>query len=490
MTASSVVFVGVIALLLFVAAYASRRVHGKESLLVGNGVSPTSNGLAITGEFASVATFLGLVGGVSLYGFGGMISVLGVPLGFLVLLILIAGPLRARGRFTVSDVLDFDIGSARLRKLVGITGLVISSIYMVGQFVGGAGLVGALFGLDFRIAVALVGGITLVMVVMGGMASATAVQVVKTCLLMAASVSILLLALAHTSWNPFELLNEARNEYGDEIGGTQSASAVQNFDRFSATIATVFGIAGMPHLMVRLLTVRSARDARSSALLAVWLMSAYLVVMTLVGFAASILVGRGAISESNAGGNTATVLLAETLGGEVFGAVIAGLVFAIIAAVLAGLLVSMMGNISHDLFNRHDDEDGTGSADSMRVARIGAVVVTLAASLLAVGARDVNLIFVGTFAFGVAASTIFPVLVFRLYFPDTTAAGAVAGVVVGLGSSVLLLVSGPIVLGDAAIFPYSQPAVITIPLAFTTIWLVSRASAAAVVRDPWSSPRR
>ncbi|MCF6389707.1 cation acetate symporter [Mycobacterium sp. MBM] len=477
MSASTVVFIGIIVLLLGVAGYASRRVHGKESLLVGNGVSSTSNGLAITGEFASVATFLGLVGGVSLYGFGGMISVLGVPLGFLVLLILIAGPLRAGGRFTVSDVLTFESGSARLRKLVGLTGLVISSIYMIGQFVGGAGLIGALFGLDFRVAVALVGGLTLVMVVMGGMASATAVQVLKTCLLMAASVTILLLALAHTSWNPFDVLGEARTEYGDEIGGTQSASAVQNFDRFSATVATVFGIAGMPHLMVRLLTVRSAREARRSALLAVWLMSAYLLVMTLVGFAASILVGRSAISESNAGGNTATILLAETLGGEVFGAVIAGLVFAIIAAVLAGLLVSMMGNISHDLFNRRDDGEGAGSADSMRVARIGAVVVTVVASLLAVGAQDVNLIFVGTFAFGVAASTIFPVLVFRLYYSRTTASGAVAGVVVGLGSSVLLLLCGPIVLGEAALFPYSQPAVITIPIAFLTVWLVSRAGA-------------
>lgn len=472
MNTGTVVFVSVIIMLLVVAGLASRRAHGRDSMLVGNGVSSTSNGLAITGEFASVATFLGLVGGVALFGFGGMISVLGVPLGFLMLLILIAGPLRDRGRYTVSDVLDFGDGSTRLRVLIGVTALIISSVYMIGQFVGGAGLIGTLFGLDFRASVALVGGLTLVMVLMGGMTSATAVQVLKTCLLLAASVTLLILALSQTSWNPFDLLDTARQEYGDGVGGTQNASAVQGFDRFSATVATVFGIAGMPHLIVRLLTVRTARDARHSALLAVWLMSAYLVVMTLVGFAASTVIGRAQIEESNGAGNTATVLLAEAIGGEVFGAVIAGLVFAIIAAVLAGLLVSMMGSISHDLYARGVADQGN-SQKSVRVARVGAVVVTVIASLLAIGAQDVNLVFVGTFAFGVAASTIFPALVLRLYWPRTTAAGASAGVVVGLASSIALLICGPIVLGSNAIVPFTQPAVITIPLAFATVCAVS-----------------
>lgn len=466
MSTRTTVFIAVIALLLVVGGVASRRANSKEALLVGGGVSTTANGLAITGEFASVATFLGLVGGVSLTGFSGLVGVLGVPLGFLVLLVVVAGPLRRTGRFTIGDMVARGMPSPTLRVVLGVIGLVISAVYMIGQFVGGASLIGALFGFGYPVAILVIGGLTLVLVLMGGMTSATAVQVMKTVLLMAASVTILLLALESTGWNPLEGIATARDQYGPTATTPQHTDHRAALNGFSATVATVFGIAGMPHLMVRLLTVRTAAAARRSSLLAIWIMSCYLVIMTLVGYAASVLVGRDTIAGSNAGGTTATILVAESLAGPVFEAVVAGLVFAIIAAVLAGLLVSMMGTISHDLYPSVVRTPSTDPRRQVNVARGGAVAVTVIASALALGAEHVNLIFVGTFAFGVAASTIFPVIVLSLYWRRFTLRGALAGLVMGLASSILLLVLSPIVMGGGAVFPYSQPAVFTIPAAF------------------------
>lgn len=476
MTTRLVVFVASIVVLLGIAVVASRGSRGKEGMLVGSGVSSFGNGLAITGEFASVATFLGLVGGVALSGFSGFLPVLGVPLGFLMLLVVVAGPLRTLGRFTLGDMLATKMPSRGLRGAIGLTSLVISLVYMIGQFVGAAGLVSVLFGFDYWVALLTIGGSTLVLVLLGGMSSATAVQMTKTILLLAASIAILLLVLAWTRLSPLGLMGEARDRFGPTATAPQHTLSTMGFDTFSATVATIFGISAMPHLLVRLLTVRTADAARRSSLVAIWLMSAYLLMMGLVGYGASLVVGREAVAAASPGGTAATVQLAGVLGGEVFAAVVAGLVFAIIAAVLAGLLVAMMGTISHDLYG---EVLGRGAANPQRqvvVARVGAVVLSLVAALLALGARSINLIFVGSFAFGVAASTIFPVVLLSLYWRRFNLAGALWAVGAGLVFSVLLLVFGPVVSGASAIFPFTQPAVFTIPISFAAAWLATIAS--------------
>jgi len=467
MSTKTTVFIVVIAVLLAVAGLAARNSGSKEGMLVAGGKVPSvANGLAITGEFAAVATFLGLVGGVSLVGFSGFVIVLGVPLGFLVLLAVVAEPLRRTGHFTVADMFAEHMPSRGLRILLGLTGLVISALFMLGQFVGGASLLGVFFGLSYGWSVLIIGMLTLALVLVGGMRSATAVQVVKTVLLLAASVALLLLTLRTTSWNPFELSHRAAEQFGPSAIAPKHGATTRSMDDFSAVLATALGIAGMPHITVRFLTVRSGSAARQSALIALWSMSVYLIIMGFVGYGAAELVGRAQIAKQNAGGTTATIQLSQALGGEVFGAIVAGLVFAIIAAVLAGLLVSMMGIISHDLYLNVRAKNRSSNRAQVIVARVGAVVVTVLVSLLSFGARDINLIFIGTFAFGVAGSTIFPVIVFSLYWRKFALIGALATLGVGLASSLVLLVLGPNVLGTAAIFPYSQPAFITIPLAF------------------------
>jgi len=487
MSTKTAVFIIVIMVLLAVAALASRHSGSKEGMLVASGKVPSvANGLAITGEFAAVATFLGLVGGVSLVGFSGFIIVLGVPLGFLVLLAVVAEPLRRTGHFTVADMFAEHMPSRRLRILLALTGLVISALFMLGQFVGGASLLGVFFGLSYGWSVFIIGMLTLVLVLVGGMRSATAVQVFKTVLLLAASVALLLLALHTTSWNPFDLSRRAADEFGPSALAPKHGGATRSIDDFSAVLATALGIAGMPHITVRLLTVRSGSAARRSALIALWSMSAYLIIMGFVGYAAAEVVGRAKIAAQNAGGTTATIQLANALGGEVFAAILAGLVFAIIAAVLAGLLVSMMGIIAHDLYLNVGAKNRNSGRGQLVVARVGAVVVTVLVSLLSFGARDVNLIFIGTFAFGVAGSTIFPVIVFSLYWRKFGLIGALATLGVGLASSVVLLLIGPNVLGTAAVFPYSQPAFITVPLAFLVGAIVTAARPAAHEEMPAS----
>lgn len=480
----TVVFVAVIVVLLAVAALASRRAGTKEGMLVGPGVSPTVNGLAITGEFASVATFLGLVGGVSLAGFSGFIPILGVPLGFLVLLVVVAGPLRAMGRYTVGDMLARRLPSAPLRVALGVTGLVISAVYMIGQFVGAASLIAGFFGFDYVLAVVIIGALTMVLVMLGGMTSATAVQFMKTVLLLAASAAILLLALSRLSWNPLDLLQESSDQYGPLATAPQHAESVPSINTFSATLATVFGIAGMPHLMIRFLTVRTEEAARRSALVAIWVMSCYLLTMGVVGYAAGLIVGRADIAAASPGGTTATIDLAQSLGGAVFAAIVAGLVFAIIAAVLAGLLVSMMGIIAHDLYAEVMSSRNPNPSRQVTVARAGAAAVAVLASGVALIARDVNLIFVGSFAFGVAASTVFPVVLLSLYWRRFTLQAALTCLGTGLASSAILLILSPSVLGADAPFPYTQPAIVTIPLAFLAAWVgtvlsSTRASAAS-----------
>jgi cation/acetate symporter len=465
------VFLIVVAALLAIAGLAARNARSKGDMLIaGRQVSSLANGLAIAGEFAAVATFLGLVGSVSLGGFSGFIGVLGVPTGFLVLLVVIAEPLRRAGHYTVADIFAQHMPSVLLRMVVGVTGLVISALFLIGQFVGGASVIGTFFGFSYGASVLIIGGLTFVLVLAGGMRTATTVQVVKTVLLLAASLALLLLALRRTSWDPLDLPRTAALQLGHAAIAPQHGDQVAALDNLSAVIATALGIAGMPHIAARLLTVRSATAARRSGLIALWTMSGYLTLMGFVGYAAAQIVGRRAISAQSPGGSAATVQLAAMLGGDVFASIVAGLVFAIIAAVLAGLLVSMMAILSHDLFGQSARGRRASDRTQVVVARLGACVVTVLVCLLSFGARNINLIFVGTFTFGVAASTIFPVIVYSLYWRAFGLPGAMTALTVGLLSSVALLVLGPNVLGTNAPFAYSQPALFTIPLAFASGW--------------------
>ena len=468
MSARTAVFLVVVVVFLGMTALSAARNRTASAHYVASGRVPGwLNGLAMTGEYASAASFLGITGGIALSGYGGFYLAVGTPLGVLLLLLLVAEPMRRKGTFTLADMLATRFDSTALRALVAVLTIVLTVMYMLAQFVGAGALLSRLFGFGYVASVCLVGVLMVVIVMVGGMAAATHVQAFKTVILLGITAALVVLVLSRTGWSPLALMAAAVGRYGRSAVTSQSpVTLAGRLDTLSVPLALALGAAGLPHMMIRFLTVRSVRAARRSALLTCWIMAVYLVGIVVVGYGAAVLVGRDAIAAANPAGTLAALQIADLLGGGVFEAVAAGATLAIIVAVLCGLTVAASGAVAHDLYTNVLRGGAVSHRGQLVAARVGSLVVALVGLLLALEARTINLAFLGSLAFCVAASTTLPVILLTIYWPRFTATGAVAALLVGLVSSVVTIALGPNLMGGHAVFPLAQPLLVTAPLGF------------------------
>jgi cation/acetate symporter len=469
-----------IVLSLGVTVWASRRTRSTEHFYAaGRSVTALQNGLALAGDYMSAASFLGIAGLVATSGFDGLIYSIGFLVGWPIVTFLIAEPLRNLGRFTFADVVAFRLSQKPVRIAASIGALAVVTFYLIAQMVGAGNLIRLLFGLPFETAVVVVGLIMLAYVLFGGMIATTWVQIIKAVMLLGGATLLVGLVLLPFNFNPLTLFAEAANRYGDAVLAPGRLVS-DPIDAVSLGLALMLGTAGLPHILMRFYTVPNARTARSSVAYATAFIGFFYLLTFVLGFGAMVMIGRETIMRIDPGGNMAAPLLAEAVGGTPFLGFIAAVAFATILAVVAGLTLSGAATLSHDLWVNVVRGGHSDDREQFVVARISTVLLAAVSILLGVTFRGQNVAYMVGLAFAIAASANFPALVMSIFWRRLTTGGAVAGMLVGTGSSVLLIALSPTIQVDifgnpAAWFPLRNPGIVSIPLAFITAVAVSLA---------------
>ncbi|GAA5014060.1 cation acetate symporter [Kitasatospora paranensis] len=463
----------------------------------GRGFTGFQNGLAISGDYMSAASFLGIAGAIALYGYDGFLYSIGFLVAWLVALLLIAEPLRNSGRYTMADVLAFRMRQRPVRTAAGVSTIIVSIFYLLAQMVGAGSLVALLLGVEGdgakRWTIVAVGALMVVYVAIGGMKGTTWVQIVKAVLLIAGTALMTILVLAKYHFNPSTLLGAASDASGKagsaflEPGLRYGATGTSKLDFLSLGLALVLGTAGLPHILVRFYTVPTARAARKSVLWAIGIIGCFYLMTLALGFGAAALVGPAAIKKSNAAGNTAAPLLAEqlgggagTTGGAILLAVISAVAFATILAVVAGLTLASSASFAHDLWANVIRRGRASEKEEVASAKLAAVAIGAIAILLSIFADKLNAAALVALAFAVAASANLPTLLYSLFWKRFTTAGAVSSVYAGLITSVTLVIFSTVVSGgknslfphsDFHWFPLENPGLVSIPVGFLAGWI-------------------
>ncbi|WP_205630346.1 solute symporter family protein [Streptomyces albus] len=484
---------------LAVTVWAGRRTKDATDFYAGGRqFSGFQNGLAISGDYMSAASFLGIAGAIALSGYDGFLYSIGFLVAWLVALLLVAEPLRNSGRYTMGDVLAYRMRQRPVRTAAGVSTIIVSIFYLLAQMVGAGALVALLLGITGEagknLIVVFVGIIMILYVTIGGMKGTTWVQMIKACLLIGGTVIITVLVFHKFNWNLSTLLGAAAENSGKgaaflEPGLKYGATATSKIDFLSLGIALVLGTAGLPHILIRFYTVPTAKAARKSVNWAIGIIGVFYLMTIALGFGAAALLTPKTITDSNAAGNTAAPLLAQEIGGgadstggAVLLAMISAVAFATILAVVAGLTLASSSSFAHDLYANVIRKGQATEKEEVKAARVSAVIIGAVAIGLGIFAGKLNVAGLVALAFAVAASANLPTLLYSLFWKRFTTTGALWSIYGGLVSSVLLVFFSPVVTGketsmfpgvDFAWFPLENPGLISIPLGFLLGWVGS-----------------
>ena len=480
---------------------ASKTKSAADFYTAGGGITGFQNGLAIAGDYMSAASFLGISAAVMISGYDGLIYSIGFLVGWPVITFLMAEKLRNLGKFTFADVAAYRFKQGPIRAFAASGTLVVVAFYLIAQMVGAGQLIKLLFGLEYWMAVVIVGALMMVYVLFGGMTATTWVQIIKACLLLGGASFMAFMVLLSYGFSPEALFADAvrikaevalsGGKTADEAGIIGQAimgpgSFIKDpISAISFGMALMFGTAGLPHVLMRFFTVPDAKQARKSVLWATTWIGYFYVLTFIIGFGAIVLVStNGDFLDAKGGliggGNMAAIHLANAVGGNVFLGFISAVAFATILAVVAGLTLSGASAVSHDLYATVFKKGNADSAAELRVTRITTVVLGIIAVILGIAFEKQNIAFMVSLAFAIAASANFPVLFMSVLWKDCTTRGATIGGFLGLITAVGLTVVSPSVweatLGNAkgsALFPYTSPALFSMAAGFIGIWLFS-----------------
>ena len=470
----------------------------------GGGITGFQNGLAIAGDYMSAASFLGISAAVMTTGYDGLIYSIGFLVGWPVITFLMAEKLRNLGKFTFADVAAYRFKQTPIRAFAASGTLVVVAFYLIAQMVGAGQLIKLLFGLEYWIAVVIVGILMMVYVLFGGMTATTWVQIIKACLLLAGASFMAFMVILAYNFSPEALfaasvdiktaVATAAAKTPEELAGAAAKGlsimgpgtfVKDPISAISFGMALMFGTAGLPHVLMRFFTVPNAKEARKSVFWATTWIGYFYILTFIIGFGAIVLVstnpqfldGKGGLI---GGGNMAAIHLANAVGGNIFLGFISAVAFATILAVVAGLTLSGASAVSHDLYSTVFKQGKADSASELKVSRMTTIALGIIAVVLGISFEKQNIAFMVSLAFAVAASANFPILFMSVLWKDCTTRGAVIGGFLGLISSVALTVVSPsvweAVLGNpkgSALFPYTSPALFSMTIGFVGIWLFS-----------------
>ncbi|QBR00558.1 cation acetate symporter [Paraburkholderia pallida] len=483
--------------------WAARRTRTTRDFYTGGGgITGLQNGLAIAGDYMSAASFLGLSGMVFIFGFDGLIYSIGFLVGWPFVMFLIAEPLRNLGKFTFADVIAYRFEQGPIRLMTSANSLMVVIFYLVVQMVGAGKLIELLFGLPYWIAEIVVGVLMVIYVFFGGMKATTWVQLIKAGLLLCGATFMAVLALAHFGFSANEMFRQAVNVHPGALSIMAPGKLIRDpLNALSLGIALMFGTAGFPHILMRFFTVPNAKEARKSVFYATGFIGYFYLLTFVIGFSAIALLAQhpeffrvdaaghfNLTSDLLGGSNMVAVKLAQAVGGNLFYGFIAAVTFATILAVVAGLTLSGATTVSHDLYASWLARGRKNEQLEMRISRVATLVLSAVAIGLGILFEHANVAFLVGLVAAVAASANFPVLVMSIFWSGMTTRGAVAGGALGLISSVLLTVLSKSVWVDVlhhahAIVFLDNPALVSVPLAFVGIWVVSRIDSSARARE-------
>ena len=454
----------------------------------GGGITGFQNGLAIAGDYMSAATLLGLTAMVYTSGYDGYIYMLCFFAGWPIILFMMAERLRNLGKFTFSDITAYRLDQGKVRTMAAISSLTVVCFYLIAQMVGAGQLIKLLFGLDYNIAIFAVGILMMVYVTFGGMVATTWVQIIKACMLLAGGTLVMFLAFSQFGFSFQTLLEKATavHKLGPKLmyPGSLLADPVT---AISLGLGLMFGTAGLPHILMRFFTVTDAKEARKSVLYASGFVAYFFNVIFIMGLCGILIVGQnpeffegGTVGgKLIGGGNMVAMHLAKAVGGDMLLGFLAAVAFATILAVVSGLALAGASAISHDLYARVIKKGTASETDEIRVSRIATICLGFVAIVLGILFEKQNIAFMVGLAFGVASAANFPVLILSLYWKGLTTRGALFGGYGGLVSAVLFVVFSKSVWVDvlhnaAPLFPYTQPALFAMPIAFLLAYIFSK----------------
>jgi cation/acetate symporter len=488
-------FIGFVFLTLGITWWAARRTRSAAQFYsAGGGITGFQNGIAISGDYMSAASFLGISGLVYTSGYDGLIYSVGFLVGWPIVTFLIAEPLRNLGKYTFADVASFRLGQTETRILAACGSLVVVAFYLIAQMVGAGKLIQILFGLDYWVAVVIVGVLMIIYVTFGGMLATTWVQIIKAVLLLSGASFMAFAVLWHFNFSLETLFATAVQVHPRHLAIMEPGTLVADpVSAISLGLALIFGTAGLPHILMRFFTVSDAKAARKSVFVATGLIGYFYILTFIIGFGAITLVAtnpafldpalaasKGSLAAIKGGSNMAAIHLANAVGGNLFLGFISAVAFATILAVVSGLALAGASAISHDLFATVIRRGHTDEQTEMRVSKIATIGLGILAIALGIAFENQNVAFMVGLAFCIAASCNFPVLLLSIYWRGLTTRGAFIGGLLGLVSAVVMVVLSPAVwvatMGHpkgSAPFPYDNPALFSMIIAFAGIWLFS-----------------
>ncbi|WP_236254121.1 cation acetate symporter [Entomomonas asaccharolytica] len=480
-----VMFLLFVSATLYITKWAAKRNTSKaDHYTAGGKITGFQNGLAIAGDFMSAASFLGISALVFTSGYDGLIYSIGFLAGWPLILFMIAERLRNLGRFTFADVASYRLKQRAIRTLSAFSSLIVVALYLIAQMVGAGKLIELLFGLNYHIAVVLVGILMVLYVLFGGMLATTWVQIIKAVLLLFGASFMAIMVMVAVNFDLGTLFSRAIELHpkGNAImfpGGL----APDPISAFSLAFALMFGTAGLPHILMRFFTVSSAKEARKSVFYATGFIGYFYILTFIIGFGAILLVTANPAfhtptGELLGGNNMAAVHLAHAVGGDLFLGFISAVAFATILAVVSGLALAGASAVSHDLYSCVLKNGNVSERTEMRVTRLATLALGIVAVLLGILFEKQNIAFMVGLAFSIAASCNFPILFLSMYWKGLTTRGAFWGGGLGLATAVVLMILGPTVwvqiLGhEKAIFPYEYPALFSMFVAFMGVWIFS-----------------
>jgi cation/acetate symporter len=481
----------VIVTLVIVIRVGRRNTNAAEFFTGGHAFSGPQNGIAIAGDYLSAASFLGIAGAIAVYGYDGFLYSIGFLVAWLVALLLVAELLRNTGKYTMADVLSFRLKQKPVRLAAATSTMTVSLFYLLAQMAGAGGLVALLLDIQGRAAqslvIAVVGVLMIVYVLIGGMTGTTWVQIIKAVLLITGAAVMTILVLAKFGLNFSHILGSAQNMVHEATtkgvssrdvlapGAQYGGSTTSKINLLSLGLALVLGTAGLPHVLMRFYTVPTAKEARRSVVWAIGLIGAFYLFTLVLGYGAAALVGPDKILAAPGGQNSAAPLLAFQLGGTILLGIISAVAFATILAVVAGLTITASASFAHDVYASVMKNHKVTEDEQVRVSRITAVVLGIAAIGLGILANGQNVAFLVALAFAVAASANLPTIVYSLYWKRFNTRGALWSMYGGLISCIVLIIFSPAVSGTKTSmipgahfdwFPLANPGIVSIPLAF------------------------
>ncbi len=480
-TTAIVMFAGFVLLTLAITAWAARRTRtASDFYAAGGSITGFQNGVAISGDFMSAASFLGISAMVYAAGFDGLLYSIGFLVGWPIIMFLMAERLRNLGKYSMADVTAYRLSAVPVRSLSAVSSLVVVAFYLIAQMVGAGQLIQLLFGLPYSTAVLLVGVLMILYVTFGGMIATTWVQIIKAILLLLGATYIAFAALAHFGFSLNAMFNAAVQASPKKAAILSPGLQFKNpISIISLGIALMFGTAGLPHILMRFFTVSDAKEARKSVFWATSFIGYFYILTFIIGFAAISMVGQSAAYKITPGNsNMVAIFLADAVGGGVLKGFVSAVAFATILAVVSGLTLAGATAVSHDIYANVIMRGRVTEGREVVVSRIATIALGVLAIGLGLAFQKQNVAYMVGLAFAVAASANFPVLILNMYWRGFNTSGAVLGGWLGLILAVVLTVLSPgiwvkVAGFHAAVFPYDNPALFSMPLGFLGCWLGS-----------------